>query len=127
VLINETDLHQTVVRALREKWPQVVFTAGLGELQITSDQRIEAYKKGYMKGHPDLLIFNKTSEYAGLALEFKNPGNATARASEAQEKALGNLKELQWKTVVSNDYDEILLILARYLEDSKRSCDCCKK
>jgi hypothetical protein len=57
VLLNETDLHQTVVKALRTRWPLALFAAGLGELQITSDQRIEAWRKGYMKGQPDLVIF----------------------------------------------------------------------
>lgn len=127
LLINETDLHQTVVRAIRARWPATLFTAGLGELQITSEQRIEAWRKGYLRGQPDLLVFEKTAQYLGLAVEFKNPGTAAAVASEAQEQALLCFRRRGWKTLVSNDYDEIFLEVADFLRESRRRCECCEQ
>ena len=46
----------------------------LGELQDTSIKRIEAYKKGYMKGQPDIILYKhhkKSEKYKGLCIEFK--------------------------------------------------------
>ena len=45
--------------------------AGLGELQVTSNKRIESYKKGYIKRQPDLIIQNLHKKYNGLCTEFK--------------------------------------------------------
>jgi hypothetical protein len=126
-LINETDLHCTIVKAIRARWSATLFTAGLGELQITSEQRIEAWRKGYLKGQPDLLVFEQTAEHAGLALEFKSPGSAEATASEAQEEALLGFRRRRWKTLVSNDYDEILLEVAAFLQASRHRCECCRQ
>ena len=126
VLINEIDLHTTVVRAIRAQWPTTLFTAGLGEMQDTDQKRIEGWRKGYLKGHPDLLIFEKTKEFTGLAIEFKSPGMATAVASEAQDDALRGFQRLGWKTLVSNDYGTILITLSDYMRASLWRCDCCR-
>lgn len=46
---------------------------GLGELQNTSNKIIEACKKGYMKGQPDIIINNHHQNYSGICIEFKTP------------------------------------------------------
>ena len=125
MLINEIDLHTTVVRAIRAQWPTTVFTAGLGEMQDTEQKRIEGWRKGYLKGHPDLLIFEKTAEFAGLAIEFKSPGLANAIPDERQEEALSGFRRLGWKTLVSNDYNTIILALSDYIRASQWRCECC--
>ena len=74
-----------------------------------------------------MLIFEQTKENTGLAIEFKSPGNAVAVASEVQEQTLLNLRRCGWKTLVSNDYDEILLTIAGFLRESRLRCDCCEQ
>lgn len=51
-----------VVAYIRRFYDKVIITAGLGEMQDTSNKRIQSYKKSYMKGQPEMLI-----------LEFKTP------------------------------------------------------
>jgi len=53
---NENDLHTKVVHFLKNKYPHCITISPMGELQVTSYKRFEGYKKGYMKGSPDLLI-----------------------------------------------------------------------
>ena len=55
---NETDLHVKVVYFLKKRYPHSIFTATLGENQDTCNKRIESYKKGYLRGSPDLIINN---------------------------------------------------------------------
>ena len=69
---NETDLHTKVVSFLKNRYPYSIFTATLGENQDTSKKRIESYKKGYLRGSPDLIINNLHKHYTGFAIEFKN-------------------------------------------------------
>ena len=47
---------------------------GLGENQDKApDKRINSWKKGYMRGQPNLMILNYHKDYNGLCIEFKSP------------------------------------------------------
>ena len=61
-----------VVSFLNKSYPNI-FTATLGENLDTSIKRIVFYKKGYLRGSPDLIINNLHEYYTGSAIEFKNP------------------------------------------------------
>ena len=53
---NEMDLHSKVVELIRNFYPNSIMVPGLGENQDTSEKRINSWKKGYMRGQPDLMI-----------------------------------------------------------------------
>ena len=72
---NETDLHYKVVGLIRKYYPDSIFVAGLGENQGTDEKRLDSYKKGYMKGQPDLMVLDYHKDYKGLCIEFKSPTN----------------------------------------------------
>ena len=55
---NETDLHVKVVSFLKKRYPHSLFTVTLGENQDTAFKRIDSFKKGYLRGSPDLIINN---------------------------------------------------------------------
>ena len=72
---NETDLHFKVVDLIRRYHPDSILVAGLGENQDTEDKRLDSYKKGYMRGQPDLMVLDYHKDYKGLCIEFKSPTN----------------------------------------------------
>ena len=45
-LINETDLHHKIVEFIHNRYPDVLIVAGLGENHITSEMRLESWRKG---------------------------------------------------------------------------------
>ena len=99
---------------------------GLGEMQQTSLLRSNAYYKGYKGGQPDLIILGSHKAYLGLALEFKSP-RGTAELSDKQAIYLRHLKQLNYKTLVSDDYDEILITIHDYAMGVRVKGDhCCK-
>ena len=53
-IMDERDLHIKVISYIRNNHPNAILCPGLGELQDSSTKRIEAYKKGYMKGQFDI-------------------------------------------------------------------------
>ena len=53
---NETDLHVKVVSFLKKRYLHSLFTVTLGENQETVHKRIDSFKKGYLRGSPDLII-----------------------------------------------------------------------
>ena len=125
-LRNETDLHNKVVQAIRRFYPQAVLVAGLGELQDTSDKRIEAWKKGYTAGQPDILILNHHAKWNGFALELKNP-KGTGKLSDKQANCLETYKMAGFKTLVSDCYDTILLEIFEYMQQTRLQCLICKR
>ena len=122
LLLNETDLHTRVVAYLRRFHPDAVLIAGLGELQDSTDKRLDAWAKGYSKGQPDLLVVQRTRSFAGLALEFKTPNCAPDAlvVSEHQLSMLRGLEAQGFKTLVSNDYDVLCREVDSYFGEVRR-------
>ena len=63
---NEMDLHVKVVSFLKKRYPHSLFTVTLGENQDTAHKRIDSFKKGYLRGSPDLIINNLHKSYTGF-------------------------------------------------------------
>ena len=123
-LKNETDLHHKVVQAIRRLFPQALMTAGLGELQDSPEKRLDAWRKGYQAGTPDILIHNGHKSYNGLAIELKNP-KGTGKASEKQLSCLGKYRSAGFLTEINDDYDCVLLTIFKYMQDTRLICESC--
>ena len=121
---NEFHLHRKVVDYVRRFYPDLLFVAGLGELQDTSDKRIKSWQKGYQKGQPDLIITSHHKRYNGFCLEFKTP---TGRGvlSEAQDQLLKKYADNGFKTLVSSDYDVIIREITAYCQGLRIPCQYC--
>ena len=67
------DLQVKVVSFLKKRYPHSLFTVTLGENQDTVHKRIDSFKKGYLRGSPDLIINNLHKHYTGFCIEVKSP------------------------------------------------------
>ena len=112
-LLNETDLHYAVVRYIRRFHPDALIVPGLGEYQDTSQRRCDAYRKGYICGQPDLIITNPMNGYNGFAIELKTP-KGTGEIRDNQVVWLKLLHEQRHRTLISNDYTDIVLGIDEY-------------
>ena len=121
---NETDLHVKVVSFLKKRYTHSLFTVTLGENQDTAFKRIDSFKKGYLHGSPDLIINNLHKHYTGFCIEFKNPkGNGVL--SPDQSMMLWQYQNNGFKTLVSNDYDQIIEQIIEYFRDVRIKCSYC--
>ena len=123
---NETDLHVKVVSFLKKRYPHSLFTVTLGENQDTVHKRIDSFKKGYLRGYPDLIINNLHKHYTGFAIEFKNP-NGKGILSYDQSKMLRQYQNNGFKTLISNDYDQIIEQIIEYFRDVRIKCSYCPR
>lgn len=125
---NETDLHTAIITYIKDfnekKKKKIMYNVSLGEMQRTQDQRIDAYKKGYQKGSPDILILNKTHKYDGLAIELKTP-KGNGNLSEAQKYMLNEYNEAKYKVLVSNSYAEVITSIFSYMQNTRIPCALC--
>ena len=123
---NETDLHVKVVSFLKKRYPHSLFTVTLGENQDTVHKRIDSFNKGYLRGSPDLIINNLHKHYTGFAIEFKNP-NGKGILSYDQSKMLRQYQNNGFKTLISNDYDQIIEQIIEYFRDVRIKCSYCPR
>lgn len=121
---TEYDLHTKTIDFLRNKYPYSLFTATLGELQDTSDKRIKAYKLGYSKGSPDLIIHNLHKKYNSFVIEFKTP-KGTGIINKYQSEKLKKFRNNNYKTLISNDYDQVIIDIIEYMSNTRIKCDLC--
>ena len=123
---NETDLHVKVVSFLKKKYPHSLFNVTLGENQDTVYKRIDSFKKGYLRGSPDLIINNLHKHYTGFCIEFKSP-NGRGVLSPDQSMILLQYQNNGFKTLVSNDYDHIIEQVIEYFRDVRILCSHCPR
>ena len=123
---NETDLHYKVVDLIRKYYPDTILVAGLGENQDTEDKRLDSYKKGYMRGQPDLMVLDYHKDYKGLCIEFESPTNnyhVSAAQKEMKKKYVNN----GYAFILSNNYDKISKNIHEYMKGIRVPCKYCIK
>lgn len=125
-LKNETALHEKVVDFIRKHYPHALLIAGLGELQTSADRRIQAWRKGYTAGQPDLIIANAHKTYTGCCLEIKTP-KGNGRVSDKQVECLENFRKANYKTLVVAEYDTCVRCIVEYMQDVRICCPHCSK
>ena len=123
---NETDLHYKVVDLIRRYYPDSILVAGLGENQDTENKRLDSYKKGYMRGQPDLMVLDYHKDYKGLCIEFKLPTN-NYHVSEAQLEMKKKYVNNSYAFILSNDYDKISKNIHEYMKGIRVPCKYCIK
>lgn len=118
---NETFLHCKVVQRIRRFYPEAILIAGLGENQDTAAKRISSWKKGYMKGQPDIIIMNNHKEYNGLCIEFKSPTN-NYEISKEQLEMHGRYHQNGYRFMILNDHDKIITYLDKRMLGIRIPC-----
>lgn len=122
---NEDDLHSRVVQFIKRRFPDSLFTTTLGELQDTGEKRLKAWRMGYLTGSPDIIIMNLHNKYSGFCIEFKSP-TGKGVISDKQVNMIKKYKQNGYKTLVSNDYDDIIEQLLEYFKGIRIKCEYCK-
>ena len=123
---TETDLHVEVVSFPKKRYPHSPFRVTLGKNQRTGAMRINSYKKGYLRGSPDLIINNLRKHYTGYAVEFKSAkGNGIL--SDDQSMMLQQYENNGFKTLISIDYNHIIEQLIEYFRDVRIKCSYCSR
>ena len=111
--MSEARLQSEVVKYIGYKYPKARFCASLGgQYQPFQSQRNRARKTGYVKGFPDLFIYEARNGYHGLALEIKT---IKGRATKEQKEWIEALNERGYKAEVVKGLPDILDLIDNYL------------
>jgi len=123
-IFNEFDLHAKIIDFIRRFHNEANIIAGLGENQTTDKLRIESWQKGYTRGQCDILLANRHKKYTGFAIELKSPVGWGVLSPD-QKQFLERLEKAGYKTLVSNDYDDVIVQLGEYFRGVRSFCSHC--
>ena len=117
--MSESRLQSEVVKYIQLQYPKARYCASLGgQYQPFQSQRNRARKTGYVKGFPDLFIYESRTvdgiTYHGLALEIKT---IKGRATKEQKEWIEALNERGYKAEVVKGLPDILNLIDSYMNE----------
>ena len=114
--MSEERLQSEVVKYIQLQYPKVKYCASLGgQYQPFQSQRNRARKTGYVKGFPDLFVYEARNGYHGLALEIKT---IKGRATKEQTEWIKDLQERGFKAEICKGLPAILDLIDSYLNET---------
>jgi hypothetical protein len=109
---TEASVQQLIVKYLKLSQPTALYCATAGGLHTSRSQAVRMKMTGYVKGVPDLLIFEPRKGYHGLMLEIKK--DSKAKASEYQKEWIEKLKARGYHAAVVHSLDEAIKQIDEY-------------
>ena len=75
---SEQNQQEIVIKYIRLAYPHALYCASAGGMRTSYLQAIKMKRTGYVKGFPDLFIYEPNADYHGLAIEMKKEKGGTA-------------------------------------------------
>jgi len=75
---SEANQQEIVIKYLRLSYPNALYCASAGGMRTSYLQAIKMKRTGYVKGFPDLFIYEPNQDYHGLAIEMKKEKGSVA-------------------------------------------------
>ena len=114
--MSEDRLQTEVVKYIRYQYPKALFCGSAGGVYTGISQARKMVRNGYIKGFPDLLIYEAKGAYHGLAIEIKT---IKGRATKEQKKWITDLQERGWRAEVCKGLPAILKLIDMYMNLKK--------
>jgi hypothetical protein len=109
---SESNQQEIVIKYLRLAYPDALYCASAGGMWTSDSQRIKMARTGYVKGFPDLFIYEPRGEYHGLAIEMKKEKGGTA--SPEQKRWQEQLRNRGYCSYICKGKDEAIKIIDEY-------------
>ena len=127
--MSEANLQSNVVKYLRLQYPDVIYCASLGgQYQRYISQRNKAKSTGYVKGFPDLGVYEPNKQgYHGLFLEIKQKGGYPTKE---QKDWIEKLNKRGYYACCVKGLDSIMKVIDDYMNgtigNEKGKCETTK-
>lgn len=111
--MSEANLQANVVKYLKLQYPKVNYCASLGgQYQRYPSQRNKAKATGYVRGFPDLGIYEARGGYFGLFIEVKQRGGYPTKE---QKHWIEELNKKGYYACCKKGLDSIIEVIDEYL------------
>lgn len=113
---SESNQQEIVIKYLCLAYPKVLYCASAGGVWTSKTQAIKMKRTGYVKGFPDLFIYEPNSDYHGLAIEMKKEKGGVA--SPEQKSWQIELRNRGYASYICKGKDEAIKIIDEYFKIS---------
>lgn len=120
----ETKLHVTIANFIRMKYPKVLFDHSGCEFPLHIIQAKTRKAMGHHKGIPDLMVYQKSGPFSGLAIEVKiyklnkktRLYDSKTYATKEQKETMRRLEDQGWKCQIVWTIDEAMKLIDTYMK-----------
>jgi hypothetical protein len=109
---SESNQQEIVIKYLRLAYPDALYCASAGGMWTSDSQRIKMARTGYVKGFPDLFIYEPRAEFHGLAIEMKKVKGSKIEPEQVQWQE--QLRNRGYASYICKGKDEAIKIIDEY-------------
>jgi hypothetical protein len=109
---SESNQQEIVIKYIRLAYPEALYCASAGGMRTSYLQAIKMKRTGYVKGFPDLFIYEPRGEFHGLAIEMKKLKGGTA--SPEQKRWQDDLRNRGYCSYICKGNEEAIKVIDEY-------------
>jgi hypothetical protein len=109
---SESNQQEIVVKYLKLAYPDALYCASAGGMRTSYLQAVKMKRTGYVKGFPDLFIYEPRGAFYGLAIEMKKEKGGAA--SPEQKRWQEQLRNRGYCSYICKGKDEAIKIIDEY-------------
>lgn len=109
---SEANQQEIVIKYLRLAYPNALYCASAGGMRTSYLQAIKMKRTGYVKGFPDLFIYEPNQDYHGLAIEMKKEKGGVA--SPEQKWWQEQLRNRGYASYICKGNEEAIKVIDEY-------------
>tara|TARA_R110000824_G_scaffold15839_1_gene66452 strand:+ start:3988 stop:4362 length:375 start_codon:yes stop_codon:yes gene_type:complete len=112
----EERVQKAVVTYIKLAYPNSLYCASLGGIRTSFKQAVKAKATGYVKGFPDLAVYEPRGKYYGLFLEIKS--DKKKYATKEQRQWIEDLNKRGYYACVAKGFDATKEIVDNYFAEN---------
>jgi hypothetical protein len=112
---SEANQQEIVIKYLRLAYPHALYCASAGGMWTSDSQRIKMARTGYVKGFPDLFIYEPRGEFHGLAIEMKKVKGSKIEPEQVQWQE--QLRNRGYASYICKGSEEAIKIIDEYFNE----------
>jgi hypothetical protein len=112
---SESNQQELVIKYLRLAYPDALYCASAGGMRTSYLQAIKMKRTGYVKGFPDLFIYEPRGEFYGLAIEMKKVKGSKIEPEQLQWQE--QLRNRGYCSYICKGKDEAIKIIDEYFNE----------
>lgn len=109
---SEANQQEIVIKYLRLAYPNVLYCASAGGMRTSYLQAIKMKRTGYVKGFPDIFIYEPNADYHGLAIEMKKEKGGVASPEQKWWKE--QLRNRGYASYICKGNEEAIKVIDEY-------------
>jgi hypothetical protein len=112
---SEANQQEIVVKYLRLAYPDALYCASAGGMRTSYLQAIKMKRTGYVKGFPDLFIYEPRGEFHGLAIEMKKVKGSKIEPEQVQWQE--QLRNRGYCSYICKGNEEAIKVIDEYFNE----------